>query len=219
MSTAITALDSARSYLNDVGKSIWDDSTLLPYLKEAHRDLQIMLWLNGLPVLKEKSAIIQVTAGSLNLDPNQPTDLIEPIWMKERASGSSEDYVTITEGDWESDLVRLDINLNFWIWREEKINFKGASSNREVLLRYWKGLTTPTNENSVLGFIFAEVFLGPQTAQYAARSVGNPTLANECLDTAKEKLDIIIRANVKGMQGMSARRIPYRRFSRNRMLL
>lgn len=215
MTIATVALDSARSYLNDSSGSMWDDSKLIPHLQEAHRDLQIMLWLNGLPVLKEKSTILSVPSGTITL--TLPSDLIEPQWLKERASGSSEAWVAVTESDWEPDTLQ-QISLQYWTWREEEIKFLGATSNREVLLRYWKGITVPANQNSVLGFIFSEVFLGPQTAQYAARSVGNSTLANECLDAAKQKLDIIIRANVKSMQSMAARRIPYRRFGRRKLL-
>jgi hypothetical protein len=217
MATATAALDSARSYLNDVGKSIWTDSVLLPYLKEAHRDLQIMLFLNGIPVLKERSATLQVAAGAIILA-NQPADLLEPILMKERSSGSSEGWITMQEQDYESDIQQMS-SLIYWCWREEAINFVGATTNREVLLRYWKGLTLPIDENSILGFIFAEVFLGPQAAGYAAKAVGNITLAAENFDAAKQKLDIIIRANIKGAQGRSSRRVPYRRFSRQRMLL
>lgn len=219
MAVATVAYDSARTYLNDVGIQMWTNAILLPYLKEAHRDLQLLLWSNGLPVLKEKSAVITVVAGSVNLGVNQPSDLIEPISMKERSPGqTANDWIGMEEKDFEPDKVATD-TLVYWCWREEVINLVGASANREVLLRYWKGLTLPTGDASVLGFIFAENFLGPQTAQYAARSVGNVTLANECFEAAKEKIDIIVRTNVKGMQGMVSRRIPYRRFNRSRILI
>lgn len=210
MATAKVALDSARTYLNDNSKQIWTDAVLLPYLKEAFRDLHLVLYLNGIPVIKEKSTIISVTAGSLDLGSNQPLDLIEPIWIKERSAGSSEGWASMDEKDFEPD-VTPTTNLVYWTWREERLLFVGATSNREIMLRYWKGLTAPTSEESLLGFILAENFLGPQTAQYASRSVGSGSLADECLSAAREKLGMIIQANVKGMQRMASRRIPYRR--------
>jgi hypothetical protein len=216
MSTAAEAYDSARSYLNDVGSQIWTNAKLRPFLVEAHRDLQLALWLNGLPVLKEKSAILQVAALAKELA-NQPAVLLEPISMKERTAGSQEDWMNMEESDFEADVVPVQV-LRCWTWREERIVFVGSTASREVLLRYMKSLTLPVSENSTLGFIFAEVFLGPHTAQYAARAVGNPTLATEALAAAREKLDMVIRANVKGQQNLPARRRPYRRSSRTSLV-
>lgn len=224
MALASEALDSARVYLNDTKKQIWTDTTLIPYLKEAYRDLLLVLWLNGMPVIKEKSATINVNANALDLGVNQPADLIEPISLKERTQGSSESWIPMVEVGFEPDISK-DTILRYWDWREEKIVFVGATSNREVLLRYWKSLTLPVDATTPLGFIFAEIFLGPQTAGYAAGSVGNTTLAGELLYVQSQavgiaggKLDMIVRANVKGSQNLPARRIPYRRFDRNRLL-
>jgi hypothetical protein len=223
MALASVALDSARTYLNDVNSQIWTDTVLLPYLKEAHRDMLLVLWLNGLPVIKEKSSTINVTALATTL--TLPSDLIEPIWLKERSQGSSDQWIEMTETEFEPDRNK-ETTLNYWTWREEVIAFVGATTNREVLLRYWKSLAAVTTASSALGFILAEAFLGPQTAGYAAGSVGNLTLAGELLfvqsqqvGVAGSKLDMIVRANVKGQQNLPARRIPYRRFSRSRSLM
>ena len=218
MAIAKEAFNSARTHLNDSESAVWSDSTLLPHLKEAHRDLQVTLWLNGLPVIRKKSATINVNASALDLGSNQPIDLVSPISLKERAQGSSEGWTDVTETDFEPDRQMASI-LDVWCWREERIKFVGSTSNREVLLRYHAGMTLPKDENSVLGFIFAEYFLGPQTAQYAARSVGGTSLANECLEEAKQKLDMVIRANIKGQQNLPVRRIPYRRAVRGRLIL
>ena len=223
MANASVALSSARVYLNDVGAQMWTDTVLLPYLKEAFRDLLSILWLNGLPVIKEKSSTIPVPANSVTV--GLPVDLIEPIYLKERPQGSNEDWIPMTECEFEPDR-RREQSLIFWCWREQAIQLLGATTNREVLLRYWKTLTEPVDANSSLGFMFAENFIGPQTAAYAAGSVGNLTLAGELLyvpgqnvGVAGGKLDTILRANVRGQQSLPARRIPYRRFNRSRILL
>lgn len=219
MATATVAMDSARVYLNDTQKQIWTDAVLLPYLKEAHKDLLLVLWLNGIPVVKEKSASINVTAIS-GVTLTLPSDILEPIELKERAQGSSENWIPMTELDWEPNETQAS-TLRYWCWREEVINFIGATTNRSVLLRYWKSLATIVDASSALGFIMSEAFLGPQTAGYACGSVGNTTLAEELLwvqgqhvGIAGAKLDMILKANVKGQQSLPARRIPYRRFSR-----
>lgn len=222
MAIATSALDSARVYLNDTGKQIWTDAILLPFLKEAHRDMLLVLLLNGISVLREKSATINVAAVT-GLTLTLPADLLEPIWLKERAQSSSnpDDWTPMTEVDFEPD-INQDVNLNYWCWREEEIKLVGATTARSVLLRYWKTLTPPAAAGDTLGFINAEIFLGPQTAGYAAGSVGNTTLAQELLwiqnsniGTAGARLDMLIRANVKGQQNLPARRIPYRRFQRS----
>lgn len=213
--TAQDALDSARTYLNDAGASIWTNTILLPYLKEAYRDLLISLYLNSIPVVREKtSAPISVNAGTLTL--TLPADLLEPIKLKERLFGSSESYIPMSEKDFEPDVEQTE-SLRFWAWREEAINFVGATTKRDVLLFYWKTLTLPTAGTSTLGFLYSEIYLGPRTAGYAAGSVGNPTLAKEAFDTSEIKLDKIIRANVKGQQALPTRRIPYRRGRRVRI--
>lgn len=225
MANASVAFSSARTYLNDTSSQIWTDAVLLPYLVEAHRDLLLVLWLNGLPVLREKSAVIDIAALATTV--TLPSDLIEPIWIKERADGSTSnnDWVPMTETEFEPDIEKVE-TLRYWCWREQAINLVGATTAREVLLRYWKSLAEPTGASSALGFIFAEHFLGPQTAGYAAGSVGNTSLAAELLfvngqnaGIAGSKLDMIIRANIKGQQNLPARRIPYRRFARSRLLL
>ncbi len=223
MATAATALTSARTYLNDVGQQIWTDVILLPFLKEAHKDLLLVLWLNGIPVIREKSASISVAALSTTL--TLPTDLLEPISLKERAVGETNaNWQSMTETEFEPDKL-MDITLKYWTWREEAIQFVGSTTAREVLLRYWKSSVDITTTSSNLGFLLAEVFLGPQTAGYAAGSVGNTTLAGELLyingvnvGVAGARLDMILRANIKGMQSLPARRIPYRRSARSQLL-
>jgi len=222
MALASVALASARTYLNDVGSQIWTDAILLPYLKEAHKDLLLVLWLNGIPVVREKSAVITVTALALTL--TLPADLLEPIWLKERAVGETNaNWVPMTETEFEPDKLQ-DTTLKYWAWREEAINFVGATTDREVSLRYWKSIADIVTASSSLGFLLSEGFLGPQTAGYAAGSIGNVSLAEELLwvngasvGIAGARLDMIVRANVKGSQNLPARRIPYRRFSRSRL--
>src|SRR5436853_381994 len=170
---ALTALDSARSYLNDTQSQIWTDTTLLPFLKEAHHDLMLALWINGIPVIKVKSSTIQVKAGITSLD--LPVDLIDPISLKERASGSADDWILMTESSFEPDIKR-DTTLKYWSWREESIIFIGATTNVEVSLKYWASLAVIIDSSSSVGIINGEFFLGPQCAGYAANSIGNTTL-------------------------------------------
>ena len=77
--TAFVALQSARTYLNDINGVTWTDSVLMPILQEAHRELVQELDLNGVGVLKQQTSPILVPAGSLDLGNNQPYNILEPI--------------------------------------------------------------------------------------------------------------------------------------------
>ena len=218
MATASEALDSARTYLNDVGAQLWSNDALLPYLKEAHRDLQLILWLNSIPVLKERTDLITLSSGDTTLGDDQPDDLIEPIRLSERAVGEADtEFSTMIPKESLEGYEQTNV-LTYWNWQGQVINFVGATTDRVIRLTYWKGLVPPTQSTSELNFILAETFLGPQTAQYAASSVGNTVLANEAIIIAKARLEAIVRGNVKGGQRLKARRIPYRRFARSRSL-
>lgn len=228
--TAAAALSSARLYLNDVNQQIWTDSTLIPYMQEAFKDLLLVLWMNGLPVIRKKTAIITVPAGTSSLQAiaKVPPDMMNPIWLKERASGSNEDWQSMIEQDFEADTTVPDISIRYWSWRLEDIKFValGASTARDILMEYHGTLSVPQTTTDSLQFIFADLFLGPQTAGYACGSLGNTTLAGELLwvqgqriGLAGSRLDLIVRANVKGQQNIPARRIPYRRFARSRLIM
>lgn len=209
MALASVALAEAQAHLNDVGATLWTDAVLLPFLKAAHRIMQQKLSLNGLPVLREASALITVTAGSVDLGTNQPTDLVEPKKMEERPSGSSDLFSAMDELTWELNITAVE-NLRYWTWREEKIVFPAATTNRQVRLYYIKGLTLPTSGAVEIGFINGENFLGPATAALAARSVGATSDYEELMELALGCLTDVIRRNVRALQSIPTKRRPYR---------
>lgn len=210
MATVSTALESARTLLNDDAATLWTDAVLLPKVREAHRELQVALTLNGLPVIKEVSAIIDVPASTLTL-PTQPADIVEPIWMKERPDGgTADDFVDMEEVDFLPDVLQAE-DLHYWAWREEVISFVGATTAREVQLRYKKGLPTINGGSDSIGFVYGELYLGPRTAAIAALSVGNKSVHDDLTSLAMNNIDKILRMNVLGQQHLPARRKPYRR--------
>jgi hypothetical protein len=202
--TAKDALQIARSLLNDDLGTKWPDSVLFPRLQIAHRQMQAALLLNSIPVIKSKSAIILVPAFSTVLGVYQPTDLIEPISMKERdPGGSMDDFDDMTEVAFIPELEQ-DTNLIYWSWIGEGIKFLGATVDKEVLLRYTSSLALPQTVNDSIFFLGGEIYLGYKIASMCSRDV--VTFYNE----AEKALEILIRTNVKGMQGIAHRRLPYR---------
>jgi len=214
-------LDSARVHLNDVGKTIWPDSVLLPFLQEAHRELRTVVILNGIPVINEVTAVLSVPAQTTDLSTvaGYPTDMIVPIWMKERQVGQTNtDFIDMTSRDFVPN-INMDVWLFWWCWREEKIFLVGSLNAEEVQLRYRRTLATPTTISSSVGWLNAENYLSYRTAALACQSIGELEKHDKLSATAGINLDIVIRLNVKQMQGLPARRRPYhRRYSNNTII-
>ena len=211
MANLAEALQVLRSLLNDNMAVKWPDPALIPKLQTAHRQLQLELALNSIPIVKEQSAVITVTAGDLDLGANQPAGMIEPIALKERdVGGTATDFEQMVEVSFLPQIAQ-DTRLVYWAWYDSKVNFIGATTNREVLLRYINTLTVPSKLTEDLGIPLAELFLAPQAAFIAT---GDDRFAVE----ASSALDRLVRTHVKGEQGVPRRRLPYR-FRGRRMIM
>jgi len=212
--TTFQCLESARIHLNDEMGLLWPDNRLLPKFQEAHRELKNELILNGIPVVHEVSSpIITVTAGTtdLTLATNYPSDLLIPIWLKERqVGGQLVDFTDMTQCNFLPD-VTPDETLNNWSWIGEKIVTNGALTDREIQIRYDKDLTFPIQVNDTIGVLLGETFLSYRTSALAALSVKDYDQATALDAIAKDNLLSIITFNVKGLQNIPGRRRPYHR--------
>lgn len=215
------ALDSARAHLNDVGATIWPNTVLFPFLQEAHRELRSKVILNGIPVIDEVSAVLSVPAQTTDLTTvvGYPTDLIVPIWLKERQVGQTDsDFIDMTPRDFIPN-INMDIWLFWWSWRREKIFLVGSLNDEEVQIRYRRQIPTPAVSSDSLGWLGAENYLSYRTAALACNSIGETDKATGLTQTAMVNLDDVIRLNVKQIQGLPARRRPYhRRFANNNII-
>ncbi len=204
MATAREALQIARSLLNDDTAISWPDAVLFPKLQIAHRELQAKLQLYSIPATKTvTSTAITVLAGSVDLGLNQPTNLILPIWIKERAvGGSAEDLENMVEVQ-SLPSIAQDSTLRYWLWMSQKIQFIGATANREIVMQYIKIITVPTIQSSDLGFANSELYLGARIAYLVTKDESYATQAERALSD-------IIGIHVKALQGVAHRRRPYR---------
>lgn len=213
MATAAVALGIARSRLNDVAATRWDDATLLPYLQQAHRELVVKLDLEGVPVINAVAVGLTIPANTTDMSTviGYPTDLIKPEWMKEKQVGQQDrDYVNMVECSFIPQLQQTE-RLNYWAWIDEKIQLLGATAANVVLLRYWRSLPLPTGPSSDLGMLYAESYIGPRTAAMAGEAVGDITGFQNWSAEADANISDIVRMNVKGLQNLPARRQPYHR--------
>jgi len=210
--TADECISSAATYLNDFGLTTWTKERLFAHLLQAHKQLQVELLLNGLPAIKKTSSIIDVPAGTSNLEGLQPSDLVEPISLWERADGTTDNFVQMSEKGWEPETTQ-STELRYWVWLEELIKFLGATTAREVKIKYKAAINVPDQEGSPLGFLFAENYISPKTAALAALSLGNLKAYEVLNGIAEINLEKVIRMNIKGQQSLPARRRPYHRGS------
>lgn len=208
MANLSSAYAIARTCLNDDGASLWTDANLLQKAIYVNKKLVRKLAMNGLPMLREEFAQRTVTAGTLFL-PELPNDIIDPVRMVEKAVGETNvNYIPMELKD---DVPNMDqeTNLRFFVWRNNKIEFLGATSDRVVKLYYTKSLSDLVDSDSPLPCILAENYLGPGIAALAYASLQNFTAAETWQSEANEELDKLIRDLVKGQQKLPVRKRPF----------
>jgi len=91
MAQLSVALAMARGFLNDVNGTVWSDANLIPYLQQAHYELQTDLWICGSPIVRGVSGPIFVPSGANpNINPLIPSDFLIPTHADEcGVSGSA----------------------------------------------------------------------------------------------------------------------------------
>ncbi len=213
--TAQEILDSAAALLNDQAKQVFTDTVMLPYLKIAANELELELELNAIPMTNKKSAALVIAVGKTGIgDTGQvalPTDLISPITLHERLSGSNDDYSEMTHVEFLPDTQVLGSSLSYWSWIGEKITFLGALTARDVKIDYTAAALTPiTATTTVINMFNVKVFLQYRTAALAAQFIGENKERSDDLNVfARLGMDKLLGINVKGEQSISTRRKPF----------
>lgn len=190
-STALVALDTARTLLNDDGGSLWTDQKLLPKLVQAFRELQAELRVNSASIMRANN--VQTISASTPL--LTIADIKEPIRLWEKAVGDPDTaYVQMTEYDPLPNKIAA-ATLIYWQWDGTQVNFIASSANRVVKTSYWRSLTEPTASSDSLIFIDAEIYIAPRTAALAAGSVGEGDKYTAMSAVAEANLGRVINAN------------------------
>lgn len=193
--TAEVAFNTARTLLNDDAGQFYTDDVLLPKLVEAFRMLEVKLRVTDGSIMKD-DLTVNVNIGII-VFPTLPSNIIEPIMLWEKLSGSPDTlFIKMTEYD-RLPFVAVGPMLNCWQWDGTNINFvpAGASAIQSVKLLFWGSLAEPIGPTSSLVFINAEYYLGPMTAAIMAGSIGEAEIMASCTDIANGSLDGIIKAN------------------------
>ncbi len=217
----ITSL--VRSLLNDAAGNLFTDGVLLPYTNAAYRKVQRALanvqsgtFLSD-DVLLVVSAVagvdptLQVSITDATAPPNQlPTDLLVPLKLWERANGSSDDFVEMTDLTNHGGLPSQEqgICLEFWEWRADGLYFIGATQDTEIRLRYQKCYPDLTDATSPVLVRNAQEAIAYFTAAMASAARGAPQAARWD-DAGADALEDLLARATQREQHSSHRRRPY----------
>jgi|SRR5215831_2539996 len=221
----------ARTHLNDDDGQNWPDPKLIPKAAQAFEELEADLILAGIPIINSQNIIFTVPAYDINQNPTgealdlstipgYPTDMILPIWMKERGVGEQwRDFVDMTETDF-APITSVDNYLRYWTWYKGTITVMGCLQDRQVLLRYQRLLPVPGMNTDSIIVPLGQLYLSYRVAAIAAASQpAMRQLAQDLDDRASKNLDKIVRMNIKQQQNLPTKRRPYHRgYGRNRVL-
>jgi len=215
----ITAL--VRSLLNDAAGNLFSDAVLLPYANSAYRKVQRALAniqsgtlltdnvLLVVPAVAQVDASAQVSITDATAPPNQlPTDLLVPAKLWERASGSSDDFIEMT------DLTDHDglpsepqgQTLRYWEWRADGLYFLGATQDTQIRLRYQKSFPDLTDATSPVLIRNAQEAIAYAAAAMAGAARGAPQAERWDVAATDALEDLIVRAAEREQQTGRRRR-------------
>ena len=217
----ITAL--VRSLLNDSAGSIFTDTVLLPYVNSAYRKVQRALanvqtgaFLSD-DVLLIVAAVgsvdpsVQVSITDSTAAPNQlPADLLVPMRLWERPSGSSDDFVEMIDLTGHDGLPSQPqgATLQYWEWRADGLYFLGATQDTQIRLRYERCYPALTDTSSPVLVRDSQEAIGYFTAAMASAARGAPQAATWDAAGADALEDLVTRSTQREQQSVRRRR-PY----------
>ena len=221
--TAGQVTSLVRSLLNDAAGNLFTDAVLMPYTNAAYRKVQralgnvqsgTLLSDDVLLVVAAVTAVdasLQVSISDSTAPPNQlPTDLLVPLKLWERASGSSDDFAEMTDLTNHGGLPSQpqDVALQFWEWRTDGVYFIGATQDVQIRLRYQKSYPDLVDAASPILVRNAQEAIAYFTAAMASAARGAPQA--ERWDAAGvDALDDLLTRATQREQHAGRRRRPY----------
>jgi len=212
-----------RSLLNDAEGNLFTDSVLLPYANAAYRKVQRALAniqsgsflsdnvLLMVPAVAGTDPSLQVSITDATAPPNQlPIDLLVPLKLWERASGSSDDFIEMTDLTDHGGLPSQPqgLALEYWEWRADGLYFIGATQDTQIRLRYEKAYPALADATSAVLVRDAVETIAYFTAAMAAAARGAPQAARWDGAGSDGLEDLLLRATQRE-QYSGRRRRPY----------
>jgi len=208
--TAGNVMDASAALLADPAKITFSYLYQIPFLRIAWEELQIYLVINGLVDVEEvTSAPVVITTGTKEWVSGVPTDLLTPLNLWEKAVGEPDTALV------EMDEIRSDPNdspdseLENWWFEEGRVKFKGATSDRSIVMRYQREIVPIADENTILPVLNVKSFLTFRTAAIIARVRGNKSRADDLDADSELHRENLIGVKVKDEQNTPVRQRRY----------
>jgi len=195
--------------LNDSITQFWTDTRLREHLIKAYGDMVTELQAVGVPLTDEISAVINVPLSAVPVSVTYPTDLIVPIELLERTEGSTELFVPMRRWDFLPERTP-DVRLLDWAWVDQEIQLIGASQDNDIKIHYTKDLGVLPIDDDPIPILGGQAYLEYRTAALAAVRLQNFEFAEIYNLEAKDELRKVISINVKNLQAVPIRRLPYK---------
>jgi hypothetical protein len=218
----------SRALLNDQAGNVFSDQFLLPFAQMSYRRINKALGnIKSATYIKDNALLIvsaipaidpsvQVAITDSTAPPNQlPTDLLVPLKLWERRSGSSDVFQEMTDLTDEGGLPPepQGSQLIYWEWRLDGLYFIGATQDTQIRIRYQ---AIPADVTSPVASVLlrdGQNAMALLTAAMAGLSRGSP-LAGNYKEQGDDALEAMKDSVIHQMQNQVRRRRPYS--SRNR---
>jgi hypothetical protein len=227
---ASVALNGARACLNDINALLFSDSVLFNYMNIAYRQVQRALSVAGnplfivddvyflnLPAVVTPDPAIHVSltdAGwnngtTLTNPPQLPTDLLEPVKLFSRATGTQNDYQEMTDLTEHGGLPSVPQSnlMGSFEWRSDGLFFIGATSGNDLRLRYKKSFPDLVTATDPIQIRQGADCIGFITAGLASMARGSP-LADKWAQAGETALEALVQAATRRDQNNVRRRRP-----------
>lgn len=216
LSIQVTAvLDRSRFFLNDVNGRLFTNAVLIEPFKVAYDDLKEELYDYNIAVTSETSKALTINTGITDIGgptgPALPRDIIVPTRCWERLAGTSDDYSEMGQFRELPKTSMVSNDLMYWSYRNQYIQFIGASTDRDVKIDYIGDTLSLANApEGVVNLIQAISFLAYRTGSLAADFIGEDAdRAQKLGSNATNALDKLLNVQVKNEQSMPVRRRPF----------
>jgi len=205
-------LATARTYLNDDSAALWQDPALIPKIQEAHREMQIKLWLIGSPIVRGLfTQLINISVAN-TLFTALPADFLVPYYIQEAPSPAATPYMPMTEVDFIPLGYTAVATLVYWRFNPADpltanvptLTFPPCTTARVINCQYRRLVSIPVLTTDLIGVAAGEYYLAPRAAAIAAGTLGNKGLSDALTQQAEDNFGDVILAN-RGQQKPSDR--------------
>ncbi len=142
-----------------------------------------------------------------------PSDMLYPVFLWERETGTNDNFQPMAQSQDGLPGQQQSITLGKWEWRNDNINFQGATTLRDIRMRYY--CTLPTFFSQTLDFSTTYVpikdctdAVAYKTAVKYARMLGSPGLADLVAESDRQMFQLK-NANTRRAQSVEYHRQPF----------